>query len=43
MKIDVHSYSESFIHEDEVLVNARTRGAEVGAHCGYHGADQPQA
>jgi predicted O-methyltransferase YrrM len=31
MKIDVHSYAEGFVHEDEILVNARTRGAEVGA------------
>ena len=31
MKIDMYSYAENFIVEDEALVNARSRGAEVGA------------
>jgi len=31
MKIDMYSYAENFIVEDETLVNARSRGAEVGA------------
>ncbi len=31
MKIDVHSYAESFIQEDEILLAARARGVEVGA------------
>lgn len=31
MKIDVRSYAESFIPEDDVLQAARTRGVEVGA------------
>lgn len=31
MKIDVHSYAESFIPEDEILLAARARGVEVGA------------
>lgn len=31
MKIDVHSYAEGFIAEDDVLLAARARGIEVGA------------
>ena len=31
MKIDIHSYADNFIPEDEVLLAARTRGVEVGA------------
>jgi predicted O-methyltransferase YrrM len=31
MKIDVHSYADNFIPEDDVLLAARTRGVEVGA------------
>jgi predicted O-methyltransferase YrrM len=31
MKIDVRSYAESFIPEDDVLLAARARGVEVGA------------
>ncbi|MEK6648804.1 MAG: class I SAM-dependent methyltransferase [Actinomycetota bacterium] len=31
MKIDVHSYAEGFIAEDDVLLAARARGVEVGA------------
>lgn len=31
MKIDVHSYAEGFVAEDEVLLAARARGVEVGA------------
>jgi predicted O-methyltransferase YrrM len=31
MRIDVHSYAESFIPEDEILLAARARGVEVGA------------
>ncbi|MTA37258.1 MAG: methyltransferase, partial [Actinobacteria bacterium] len=30
MKIDMFSYAENFITEDEVLVSARARGVEVG-------------
>jgi predicted O-methyltransferase YrrM len=31
VKTDVHSYIESFIPEDEILIRARARGVEVGA------------
>lgn len=31
MKIDPHTYSETFIPEDENLISARRRGVEVGA------------
>lgn len=31
MKVDMHTYCETFIPEDEVLVKARARGVEVGA------------
>ena len=30
MRIDVHSYAETFVAEDEVLLAARARGVEVG-------------
>ena len=31
MKVDMHTYAERFILEDEVLARARARGVEVGA------------
>lgn len=31
MKVDMHTYCETFIPEDEVLIKARARGTEVGA------------
>lgn len=31
MRVDMHTYCETFIQEDEVLVKARARGVEVGA------------
>lgn len=31
MNIDPHAFSETFVVEDEILVNARARGVEVGA------------
>lgn len=31
MKVDMHTYGETFIPEDDVLVKARARGVEVGA------------
>jgi len=31
MKVDMHTYCETFIPEDEILLNARARGVEVGA------------
>ena len=31
MKVDMHTYCETFIPEDEILVRARARGVEVGA------------
>jgi predicted O-methyltransferase YrrM len=31
MKVDMHTYCESFIPEDDVLLKARARGVEVGA------------
>ena len=31
MKVDMHTYAESFILEDEILARARARGVEVGA------------
>ena len=31
MKVDMHTYCETFIPEDDVLVKARARGVEVGA------------
>ena len=31
MRVDMHTYCETFIPEDEVLVKARARGVEVGA------------
>lgn len=31
MKVDMHTYCETFIPEDEVLIKARARGVEVGA------------
>jgi predicted O-methyltransferase YrrM len=32
MKVDMHTYCESFIPEDDVLLKARARGVEVGAN-----------
>lgn len=31
MRVDMHTYCETFIPEDEVLLKARARGVEVGA------------
>lgn len=31
MRVDMHTYCETFIPEDDVLVKARARGVEVGA------------
>lgn len=31
MKVDMHTYCETFIPEDQVLLKARARGVEVGA------------
>ncbi|MBI3428764.1 MAG: class I SAM-dependent methyltransferase [Actinobacteria bacterium] len=30
MKVDMHTYAEAFISEDEILTRARARGVEVG-------------
>lgn len=30
MKVDMHTYAESFILEDEILARARARGVEIG-------------
>lgn len=30
MKVDMHTYSESFLPEDEIITRARARGVEVG-------------
>lgn len=32
MRVDMHTYCETFIPEDDVLVKARARGVEVGAN-----------
>lgn len=32
MRVDMHTYCETFIPEDEVLLRARARGVEVGAN-----------
>ncbi|MFZ2228099.1 MAG: class I SAM-dependent methyltransferase [Candidatus Nanopelagicaceae bacterium] len=32
MKVDMHTYAEAFIAEDEVLKRARARGVEIGAN-----------
>jgi hypothetical protein len=32
MKIDPHTYAESFITEDPFKTYARARGVEIGAH-----------
>lgn len=31
MKVDMHTYAESFVPEDEILARARARGVEIGA------------
>lgn len=31
MKVDMHTYAESFVPEDEILMRARARGVEIGA------------